>query len=60
MLLTMIEDAIIQPMEYIDKFTKFEVYYYKDGMRVVEVEKPLTLAQMLNRERRAYMVKGIS
>ena len=56
----MIEDAIIQPMEYIDKFTKFEVYYYNDDVRVVEVEKPLTLAQMLNRERRAYMVKGIS
>lgn len=52
------ENAIIQPVEYTPKYTKFKVYY-EDGVKEIEVEKPLTLAQMLNRERRAYLVKGI-
>lgn len=57
------ENAIIQPVEYTPKYTKFKVYYdtdyCKEGVKEIEVEKPLTLAQMLNRERRAYLVKGI-
>ena len=59
----MFEDAIIQPVEYTPKYKKFKVYYDTDycreGVKEVEVEKPLTLDQMLKRERRAYMVIGI-